>query len=151
MRLWAMPCRATQDGRVMAESSDKTWPTGEGNGKLLQYFCLEKPMNSMKRQKEWHWKMNSPGRLVTSMLLEKSGEITAERMKREAEWKQCPVLDVTGDGSQVQCGKEQYCIETWNIRFMNQGKLDMTKQEMAKSEYRYFSNQWTKMDWNGWI
>ena len=46
-----MPYRATQDGRVMVESSDKMWPTGEGNGKLLQYSCLENPMNSMKRQK----------------------------------------------------------------------------------------------------
>ena len=46
-----MLCRATQDGQVIAESSDKTWSTGEGNGKPLQYSCLENPMNSMKRQK----------------------------------------------------------------------------------------------------
>ena len=43
---------ATQDGRVMVESPDKMWSTGEGNGKPLQYPCLEKPMNSMKRQKD---------------------------------------------------------------------------------------------------
>ena len=43
-----MPCRATQDGRVMVESSDKMWSTGEGNGKPLQYSCLKNPMNSMK-------------------------------------------------------------------------------------------------------
>ena len=43
-----MPCRATQDGRVMMESSDKTWSSGEGNGKPLQYSCLENPMNIMK-------------------------------------------------------------------------------------------------------
>ena len=47
-----MPCGANQDGRVTVESSDKMWPTGEGNGKLLQYSCLENPMNSMKRQKD---------------------------------------------------------------------------------------------------
>ena len=47
-----MPCRATQDGWVMVESSEKTWFIGEGNGKPLQYFCLENPMNSMKRQKD---------------------------------------------------------------------------------------------------
>ena len=47
-----MPCKATQDGQVMVESSDKTWPTGEGNGKLLQYSCLENPMNTMERQKD---------------------------------------------------------------------------------------------------
>ena len=47
-----MPCTATQDGQIMVESSDKMWPTGERNGKTLQYSCLEKPMNSMKRQKD---------------------------------------------------------------------------------------------------
>ena len=47
-----MLCRATQDGWVMVESSDKMWFTGEGNGKPLQYSCLENPMNSMKRQKD---------------------------------------------------------------------------------------------------
>ena len=47
LKLWAMPCRATQDGQVMLESSDKTRPTGEGNGKPLQYSCLDNPMNSM--------------------------------------------------------------------------------------------------------
>ena len=49
---WAMLCRATQGGQVMVESSDKTWSTGEGNGKPLQYSCLENPMNIMKRQKD---------------------------------------------------------------------------------------------------
>ena len=47
-----MPCRTTQDGWVIVESSDKTWSTGEGNGKPLQYAYLENPMNSMKRQKD---------------------------------------------------------------------------------------------------
>src|SRR5574340_942163 len=45
-------CGATQDGRVMVERSDRMWSTGEGNGKPLQYSCLESPMNSMKRQKD---------------------------------------------------------------------------------------------------
>ena len=80
MKRWAMPCRATQYGRVMVERSDKTWSTGEENGKALQYSCLENPTNSMK--KIWHWKMNSPGRQVSHMLLEISGEITPKRMKR---------------------------------------------------------------------
>ena len=47
-----MPYRATQDGWVMVETSDKMWSTGEGNGKPLQYSCLDNPMNSMKRQKD---------------------------------------------------------------------------------------------------
>jgi len=47
-----MPCGATQDGWVIVERSDRMWSTGEGNGKPLQYSCLENPMNSMKRQKD---------------------------------------------------------------------------------------------------
>ena len=47
-----MLCRATQDVQVMVESSDKTWSTGGGNDKPLQYSCHENPMNSMKRQKD---------------------------------------------------------------------------------------------------
>ena len=47
-----MPYTATQDGQVMVENSDKTWFTGEGNGKSLQYSCLENAMNCMKRQKD---------------------------------------------------------------------------------------------------
>ena len=52
--------------------------------------------------------------------------------KKESKQKQHPVLDVTVDGSKVQCCKEQYCIGTWNVRFMNQGKLEVVKQEMAR-------------------
>ena len=55
-----MPCRATQDGQVMVESSGKMWSTGEGNGRPLQYSCLENPMNSMKRQKDMTLKYELP-------------------------------------------------------------------------------------------
>ena len=61
VKLWAMLCRATQDGQDMVESSDNTLSTGEGNGKPLQYSCLENPINSIKRQKDRTLKMNSPG------------------------------------------------------------------------------------------
>ena len=55
-----MPYRAIQDGQVMMESCDKTWSTGKGNGKPLQYSCLENPMNSMKRQKDMTLKDELP-------------------------------------------------------------------------------------------
>ena len=55
-----MPCRASQDGQVMVESSDKTWSTGEGNGKPLQHSCLENPMDSMKKQKDMTLKDELP-------------------------------------------------------------------------------------------
>ena len=57
-------CRATQDRRVMVESSDKTWFTGEGNGKPLQYSYLENPMNSMKKKKDMALKDELPRSLV---------------------------------------------------------------------------------------
>ena len=66
------------------------------------------------------------------MLLEKNGEITPERMKREPKQKHHPVVDVTGDGSKIRCCKEQYCIGNWNVRSMNQGKLEVVKQEIAR-------------------
>ena len=56
-----MPCGATQDGQVMVERSDRMWSTGEGNGKPLQYSCLENLMNSMKRQNDRIPKGELPG------------------------------------------------------------------------------------------
>ena len=70
----------------MVERSDKMWFTVGRNGKLLQYFCLENLMNSMKRQKDRTLKDELP-RLAgaqSNMLLEMSGEITPERMKRQS-------------------------------------------------------------------
>ena len=62
--------------------------------------------------------------------------------------KQHTAVDVTGDGSQVQCC--EYCIGTWNVRSLNQGKLEVVIQEMdGKSEHLHSRNQRTKMDWNG--
>ena len=76
------------------------------------------------------------------MLLEKNGEIAPEGILEEAEpkWKQHPSMDVSG-GSKVQCCKEQHCIGTWNVRSMNQGKLGMVKQEMARVNIDILGNQ----------
>ena len=116
------------DGWVMVESSDKTWSTGEGNGKPLQYSCLENPMNSMKRQKDMTLKDELP-RLVGVQYATGEGWRNSSRKNEEAEpkRKQCPIVDVTGDGNKVQCCKEQYCIGTWNVRPINQGKLEVVK------------------------
>ena len=73
--------RATQEGRVMVERSDRMWSTGEGNGKPLQHSCLENPMNSMKRQNDRILKEELLRLVGPNMLLEISGEITPERMK----------------------------------------------------------------------
>ena len=67
------------------------------------------------------------------MLLEISGEITLERIEGWSQSKkQYSAVDVTGDRSKVQCCREQYYIGTWNVRYMNQGKLEVVKQEMAR-------------------
>ena len=126
-----MPHRATQDGQVMVESSGKTWSTGEGNGKPLQYSCLENPMNSMKRQKDRTLKDELP-RLVGAQYATRDQWRNNSRKNEETEpkQKQHPVVDVTGDGNKVQCCEEQYCIGTWNVRSMNQGKLEVVKQDI---------------------
>ena len=78
-----MLCGATQDGQVMVERSDRMWSTGEGNGKPLQYSCLENSMKSMKRQNDRILKEELLRLVGPNMLLEISGEITPERMKRQ--------------------------------------------------------------------
>ena len=91
-----MPCRATQHGQAMVKSSDKTWSTGEGNGKPLQYSCLENPMNSMKRQKETMLKKKKEKMLKDELprligaQYATGREITPERMKRQSKSKNNP-------------------------------------------------------------
>ena len=70
------------------------------------------------------------------------------RINKETEpkQKQCPVVDMTGDGNKVRCCKEQYCIGTWNVRSMHQGKLEVVKRD-GKSEHQHFRNQLTKISW----
>ena len=97
-----MPCGATQDRQVMVERSDRTWSTGEGNGKPLQYSCLEKPLNSMKRQKDMTLKDELPksvGAQYTTGDQWRNNSRKNEGMKPKQ--KQYPVVDVTGDGSKV--------------------------------------------------
>ena len=67
------------------------------------------------------------------MLLEISGENNSRKNEgMEPKQKQYPAVDVIGDRSKIQCFKEQYCIGTWNVRSMNQGKSEVVKQEMAR-------------------
>ena len=128
-----MPHRAIQGGRVTVESSNKAWSTGGGNGKLLQYSCRENPMNSMKRQKDMTLECEPPPRLVSVQYATGEEQRNSSRKDVEAGSKQkrCSVVDESGGKSKVRCCKEQHCIGTWNFRSMNQGKLDMVKQEIA--------------------
>ena len=86
----------------MVEKADRMWSTGEGNDKPLQYSCLENPMNSMKRQNDRILREELP-RLVDAQYAAGEDWENNSRKKEETEpkQKQCPVADVTGDGSKV--------------------------------------------------
>ena len=148
MKLLAILCGATQNRRVMVENSDKVWSTGEGNGKSLQYSCLENPLNSIKRQNGITLKDELP-RSVDAQHATGDQWRTNSRKNEETEpkQKQHPVVDVTGDGNKVLCCKEQYCIGTRNVRSMNQGKLEVVKQEMARMNIDILGI--SKLKWTG--
>ena len=144
-----MPCRATQDGWVMVESSDRMWSTGEENGKPLQYSCPENPMKSMKRQK--YRTLKDDRRSVGTQYATGDQWRNNSRKKEEMEpkQKQHPAVDMTDDRSKVQCCKEQCCIRTWTVRSMNQGKLEVVKQEMARMNIDILGS--SKLKWTGMV
>ena len=97
-----MPGRATQDGWVMVESSDKTGSTGEENGKPLQYSCLENTMNSMKRQKDITLKDELPRSVGAQHATGDQWRNNSRKNEEmEPKRKQHPVVDVTGGESKV--------------------------------------------------
>ena len=101
-------CGATQDGRVMVERSDRMWSTGEGNGKLLQYSCLENPMNSMKSQNNEILKEEIPRSVGAQYATGNQWRNNSRKNEgMEAKQKQYPVVEVTGDRSKIRCCKEQ--------------------------------------------
>ena len=102
---------ATQDGWVTVERSDRMWSTGEGNGKPLQYSCLENLMNSMKRQNDRILKEELP-RSVCAQYATGDQWRNNSRKNEGMKQKEYRAVDVTGDRSKVRCCKEQYCIGT---------------------------------------
>ena len=126
-----MPKSGITDGQVTVERSDKMWSTGKG--KSLQYTCLEKPMDSTKRQEDKTLKDELPRLVGAKYATGDQWRINYRKNEEmEPKQKQYPVLDVTSDGSKVHCCKEQYCIGTWNVRSMSQSKLEVVEQEMAR-------------------
>ena len=97
---------ATQDGRVMVEKSDRMWSTGEGNGKPLQYSCLENPMNSMKRQNDRILKEELPRSVGAPYAMgDQWRNNSKENEGMEPKQKQYPAVDVTGDRSRSDAVK----------------------------------------------
>ena len=115
----------------MVERSDRMWSTGEGNGKPLQYSCLENPMNSMKRQNDRILKEELPRLISAQYATGDQWRTNSRNEETEPKQNQHSIVDVTSDGSKVCC-KQQYCIGTWNVKSMDQGKLEVVKQEMAR-------------------
>ena len=105
-------------------------------------------MNSMKRQKDRTLKDELP-RSVGAQYVTGEQWRNNSRNKEEMEpkQKQHPAVDVTGDGSKVQCCKEKYCIGIWNVRSMNQGKLEVVRQEMARVNINIL--EISKLKWTG--
>ena len=117
----------------MVERSDIMWSTVEGNGKPLQYSCLQNPMNSMKRQNDRILKEELPRSVGAPYAAGDQWRNNSRKNEgMEPKQKQYPAVNVTGDRSKVQCCKEQYCMGTWNVRSMNQSKLEVVKLEMER-------------------
>ena len=107
-------------------------------------------MNSMKRQNDRILKEELPGSVGAQYATGDQWRTNSRKNEgMEPKQKQYPVVHVTSGRSMVRCCKEQYCIGTWNVRSMNQGKLEVVGQTGdGKSECRHSRNQRTKMDWN---
>ena len=97
------------------------------------FSILENPINSKTRQKDRTLKDELSMSVGAQYAMgDQWGNNSRKNEETEPEQKQHPVVDVTGNRSKVRCCKEQYCIGTWNVRSMNQGKLKVVRQEMAR-------------------
>ena len=121
------------------------------DGKPLQHSCLENPMNSMKRQRDRTLKGKLPRSVGAQHTMEEENreeQRNSSRSNEEAEkkWKQHPVVDVSGGESKVRCCKE-YWLGTWIVRSMNQGNLEVVKQEMVRVKIDILGI--TELKWTG--
>ena len=120
-------------------------PLEKGMASHFSIFALN-PMNSMKRQKDRTLK-DELHRSIGAQYATGDQWRNNSRKNEGIEPKQHSVVNVTGDRSKVRCCKEQYCIRTWNVRSMNQGKLEVVKQEMARVNVDILGI--SKLKWTG--
>ena len=107
-------------------------------------------MNSMKRQNDRIPKEELSRSLGTQYATGDQWRNNSRKNEgMEPKQKQYPVVDVTGDRSKIQCCKEQYCIGTWNVKSMNQGKLEVVKQEMARVNINILGT--SELKWTGMV
>ena len=141
-----MPVRPPKTGGSWWRALTECGPLEKGMAN--QYSCLENPMNSMKRQKDRILKEKLPRSVGAQYATGDQWRNNSRKNEDlEPKQKQYPAVDVTGDRSQVQCCKEQYWIGTWNVRSMNQGKLEVVKQEMARMNINILGI--SKLTWTG--
>ena len=121
---------------------------GEGNGKPLQYSCHENPMFSMMRGEERTVKDELP-RLVGAQYAvgDQWRHDSRNNEGKQPKQRQHTVVDWTADRRKIQCCREQYCIGTWIVRSMNQGKLESVKQKMSRMNINILGI--SKLKWTG--
>ena len=136
VKLWAMPWGPPKmDGPWWSVLPEHTLL--EKTGKSFQYPCLKNCTSNMKMQKY----------IAPEDESSSSVGVQYATWEREPKWKWYSAVDVSCVENKVWCCKERYSTGTWNVKFMNEGKWDMVKQDMM-SEHQYLRNQWTKMDEN---
>lgn len=112
------------------------------------YLVTSEKTKVRKGKKIWHWDELPRSVGAKYAIVEERRNNYRKNEETERQWKQCPVVDVTSDRSKVWCYKGQYCILIWNVRPMNQGKLEVVKQEMARVNInilRISELKWTRM------
>ena len=143
-----MLCGATQMGRSWWRGLTECGPLEKGLENHFSMSCLENPMNSMERQNDRTLKKELPRSVGAQYATGDQWRNSSRKIEgMEPKQKQYPLVKVTGDRSKVWCCKEQYCIGTWNVRSMNQGKLERVKQEMARGSIDILGI--TELEWTG--
>ena len=145
-----MPTGQPRVGRSWWRGLTECGPLEKGMANRFSILALRTPWTVGKGKMIGYWKRNSLGLDAQYATGDQWRKNSRKNEGMEPKQKQYSAVAVTGDRRKVQCCNEQYCIGTWNVRSMNQGKLEVVKRD-GKSEYWHFRNQWTKIDWNGWI
>ena len=124
-----MPIGQPKMGRSWWRDLTECGPLEKGMANHFSILALRTPWTVWKGKMIGYWKRNSPGQYATG---DQWRNNSGKNEGMEPKQKENPAVDVTGDRSKVRCCKEQYCLGTWNVRFMNQSKLEVVKQEMAR-------------------
>ena len=127
-----MPVGKPKTGRSWWRGLTECGPLEKGMESHFSILALSTTWTVWKGKMIGYWKRNSPGQYAQYATGDQWRNNSRKDEGMEPKQKQYPAVDVTGDRIKVRCCKEQYCIGTWNVRSMNQDKLEVVKQEMAR-------------------